>query len=91
MLDCLICSSNQIFNRIRIENQSSELPGYPSYELEVCADPAFAPWAVMAQRLSSAGLLQMVGDDGTDTPAARVKAAPLVVVRTLRHNRGGIV
>ena len=62
-----------------------------TYELEVCADPAFAPWAVMAQRLSSAGLLQMESEDGTYTPAARVKAAPLVVVRALRHHRAGIV
>ena len=48
-----------------------------TYELCACADPPFVPWATMAQRLTSAGLLP-TGDVADDTPAMHPRR-PLVV------------
>ena len=40
-----------------------------TYELCACADPPFVPWATMAQRLTSAGLLPLnPGPNPSPTP-----------------------
>ena len=45
--------------------------------MDACADPAFAPWSAMAQRLQSADLLP-AGEPKDDTPKMHPKR-PFVV------------